>query len=357
MPIFSKIPSSRRTFILILLLFPLLGFSQIPTNGLVAWYPFTNGSNDQSNSGFTGTPVGAVQTTDRHSVPNGAYYFDGQDDVLSFGDILDTTFTGVGKQFSISFWLNQDVGTGPLGDSRILMAKYAYSGCSEAERTMYISMDGPDIGIFYTSDNSLANYRIVATTQAPLSNQGAWHHVVMNYDGTQNGNNGADRIEFYVDNVVRVDQVVNQGGSVPTELNDSQAALGLGGFLSSAGQGCGPFDYFTGSLDDVRIYNRLLSQAEVTELFNEVFVSVEDPLASLVEIFPQPAPGGKFQVQVPGEMVGAQLAIQDLTGRVVYTQGIHSEQTILDLQELTRGVYLLELKREEGLVRRKIYLQ
>ena len=82
MPIFSKIPSSRRSFLLILLLIPLMGFSQIPTNGLVAWYPFTNGSNDQSNSGFTGTPVGAIQTTDRHSVPNGAYYFDGQDDVL-----------------------------------------------------------------------------------------------------------------------------------------------------------------------------------------------------------------------------------------------------------------------------------
>src|SRR5437016_1107730 len=58
-------------------------FAQIPSNGLVAYFPLTGNANDQSGSGIIGTPLSGgypantppVLTADRNSVANSAYDF------------------------------------------------------------------------------------------------------------------------------------------------------------------------------------------------------------------------------------------------------------------------------------------
>ena len=39
--------------------------AQIPTDGLVAWYPFNGNANDESGNGNDGTVNGAILSTDR----------------------------------------------------------------------------------------------------------------------------------------------------------------------------------------------------------------------------------------------------------------------------------------------------
>ena len=56
--------------------------SYIPTEGLVAWYPFNGNANDESGNGNNGTVNGATLTTDKDGNENSAYSFDGNDDII-----------------------------------------------------------------------------------------------------------------------------------------------------------------------------------------------------------------------------------------------------------------------------------
>ena len=49
----------------------------VPTNGLVAWWPFTGNANDLSGNGNNGTVNNATLTTDRYGNSNCAYSFNG----------------------------------------------------------------------------------------------------------------------------------------------------------------------------------------------------------------------------------------------------------------------------------------
>ena len=67
------------TLILVLFVIP-LGISQdlpsnIPANGLVAYYPFNGNANDESGNGNHGTVNGAILTSDRNGDDNTAYDF------------------------------------------------------------------------------------------------------------------------------------------------------------------------------------------------------------------------------------------------------------------------------------------
>src|ERR1039458_4334352 len=79
------------------------GYSQsFLTNGLVAYYPFNGNANDASGNGFNGTVDGAVLTTNRFGVPEGAYYFDGVSAYITT-PVRSSEFT---NDFTASAWFN-----------------------------------------------------------------------------------------------------------------------------------------------------------------------------------------------------------------------------------------------------------
>ena len=82
-----------------------------------------------------------------------------------------------------------------------------------------------------------------AVSAIPSLTAGAWAHIAMTYDGT--------RQRLYINGV----EVLNraQTGSVAV----SAGALRIGGNASWAGE------FFRGLIDEVRVYNRALSAAEI----------------------------------------------------------------------------------------------
>ena len=81
-----------------------------------------------------------------------------------------------------------------------------------------------------------------------------WHHVVMVFDGTQTGNE--NRLKLYVNNV---QQSLTFSGTIPVSTPTVGANLSIGAYQTY---------YFPGSIDDVRVYNRALTAAEVLQLYN-----------------------------------------------------------------------------------------
>ena len=75
---------SKIVLLLTTLFFTAHLWAQIPTNGLVAYYPFNGNANDASGNGNNGIVNGATLTTDRLGNMNSAYTFNGLITTLKF---------------------------------------------------------------------------------------------------------------------------------------------------------------------------------------------------------------------------------------------------------------------------------
>lgn len=91
-------------------------------------------------------------------------------------------------------------------------------------------------------------------TSASTYSTGIWYHVSMTYDGAA--------LRLYVNGVL--DNTVSAAGTI--QYATSEAAEVNIGRNPAADV---PLRYLTGSLDEVRIYNRTLSVAEITALYNQ----------------------------------------------------------------------------------------
>ena len=210
--------------------------AQAPANGLVAYYPFTGNANDAAGT-LHGTVNNATLTTDRFGNANQAYAFNGTN--------ANITFTGppttVTDNWTVSFWANLatvnqtgvmvKVGfdTGIMGDGYGLMVG-PQSGINS--QLMYIG------GMFANSSGYT------------FSDANTWYHLtVLRRAGTT---------RFYV-NATQTNQTVTFSPFTPTSF-----IIGSG---SAAGSpSLGP-RYFNGSIDEVRVYSRALTDAEVQQLY------------------------------------------------------------------------------------------
>ena len=202
--------------------------------GLIAYYPFTEGSvADSSGNGNNGTNNEASPTTDRFGNENGAFEFDGVNDFINSNNNFDIS--------TISFWFKTDF----IGSNEIMGQRY---DPVEEENNWQV---------FFRENESLAInvYNPVYSTSDIINESivdSKWHHLVL-----ISGSNG---LFAYVDNVNRLqlESYTNILGSFP---NDDELMIGKAGDNGS-------WDYFNGSIDDVRIYNRPLSESEIATLFD-----------------------------------------------------------------------------------------
>jgi hypothetical protein len=76
--------------------------NNVPTNGLIGYWPFSGNANDSSGNNYNGTVNGATLTTDQNGNVNSAYSFDGVNDFIS---LASYNFFSGNSTRSISFWI------------------------------------------------------------------------------------------------------------------------------------------------------------------------------------------------------------------------------------------------------------
>jgi hypothetical protein len=204
----------------------------VPTDYLNYWnLDETTGTlaND-SAGGDTATVAGATWSS--AGKINGCLSFNGLD---NYAQVTNT----IGGDFSISFWVKttQAAGTGQWYGGRCLVDGYVAPGFND----FGTSLNGSTFA-FGTGNPDMT----IASTTA--INDGAWHQCV----ATREQDDGA--LAIYVDGSL---QATGTGG---TNLLGAATYLRFGSRQSGA-------NYFNGSLDDIRIYNRVLGSSEVTALY------------------------------------------------------------------------------------------
>ncbi len=231
-----------KNFYLLVILFttPLFLCAQLPS-GSIAKYPLDNAAGDISGNGYNGTLSSTTASTNRFSTSGAATAFVSG---IATGQLPLTLVTVLSGNFSFGYWFKTGMtanssaswyGGNAMVDAEMCGGTTDWGTALIDGGKVCFGIGNPDITI-----KSAADY-----------NNNAWHYV------TITRNMAAGIIVLYVDGV----QVATTAGTNTVALS-APTSIGLGKNPCASGA------MYTGSLDDAIAYNRVLSAAEVTNLYN-----------------------------------------------------------------------------------------
>jgi hypothetical protein len=200
--------------------------------GLVGRWKFNGNARDATPYSNNGTVHGTTLTADREGRPNSAYSFNGADQDYIYSSIGHIS----GNAYSIGMWVQ----TSNTNES--------ISGF-----TAHVPVDPTQDRNFYIDGNGKLKFRVydgdnkIVTSSLSISD-GKWHHIL----GTVKNN---DSMKLYIDGVL-------QGStSISTFYNGYPNGYFTVGIDSKKRV------YYTGKIDDARVYNRALNGAEAAALY------------------------------------------------------------------------------------------
>jgi prepilin-type N-terminal cleavage/methylation domain-containing protein len=232
-------------------------FIPSPHSGLVGYWSFDEGTGtiakDLSGYGNNGTLLDASSTNADGNTPpqwttgkvGGALSFDGVDDYVNVENPSSGVLDFGTSSFSYSMWVNFDVDGNVIGNWQLPFWKggssYGYAGYdfefSESNNRLDANIsDGSGVPAGYARASYSYNFR-----------DGTWHYIVAVVDRARN------TITLFVDAIQRGQTTISTVGSVS---NSYPLIIGSPSF---------PFD---GLVDEVRVYNRALSDSEIKVLYD-----------------------------------------------------------------------------------------
>lgn len=220
----------------------------LPADGLVGHWTLdeTSGSSIADSAGSnTGTWSDGVNNSVAEETGAGkianALTFDGAGDDVTMGDV--NAFDG-GTALTVSAWVKSSgVGT-PAGEVHFVDKSNCTGATNDGPFELYANDGVPGFAL-YKSGGSPNFYAILATTDI---RDGAWHHLVGRYNGTA--------ATIWVDGV--------QEGTVAAAsvtMSSTAHAFEVGGTCNGSNY------WWTGGIDDVRVYSRALSDTEIAALY------------------------------------------------------------------------------------------
>jgi len=208
-------------------------------NGLVAYYPFDGDAKDHSGNNNHGVVDGSVLTTDRFGKKNCAFSFDGEKSTIEATVI---NMPAIDSPQTFSWWFRID-------------SNPTYVDELGADNMIALVDSGKGIGIQFgfraPGYKSLGldtwNWGGGTLLEAKQPVVKKWHHCVYTYDGLTH--------RFYINGKEISTSSAKTQQDIPTLL--------MFGNYPSGDQ------YYEGEMDDIRIYNRNLTEDEINYLFND----------------------------------------------------------------------------------------
>ena len=231
--------------------------SYVPTTGLVGWWPFNGNANDESGNGNNGTVVGAVLTNNRFGQSNNAYSFNANYlGHYSGADYIRCINTGPlgSTSRTFSFWVKTDSASISAGNNTVLSyGKNNVGGIAQQYRIVFGGV-GCNSGIL------VHNYSGSRECQyLPLN---SWDFFTVVYDSLLGQNFTA--VKIYLNSNLLTSYCTDIIGSTMNTGNQNPLTFGRYHDLNwtpDAG-------WFKGVLDDIGVWNRALTQQEITALYN-----------------------------------------------------------------------------------------
>ncbi len=194
---------------------------------------------DSSGKNIHGIVSGAIHNSSDGFNSGGNYEFDGIDDYISINDNGEMNFTT--GSFTLSAWIKTNSSLPSNG--YIIERRDTFNAGYR-----FLVKEGDDI--IFTIENSTGDNLEIRTPDSILtSNQ--WHNVVAQRDA-------GNKLKIYVDGLLIIETTDTITGSIGQDVRNVN--IGRGGAL-------GATEFFNGSIDNVIVYNRALSENEIAALY------------------------------------------------------------------------------------------
>ncbi len=246
----------RRAAVAAALALPLAAAAQVrPADlqrGLVAAYALDGDAVD-AVSRFRASAVATRPVEDRNGVRNGALWFDGVRSAVNLGAALQPA------RFTVSAWIR------PEATDRVMAIVSKIRNLpGHYPRNLELRLDpGGRLFLHVPSGQGWE----AATGARPIA-PGRWTHVAATYDGA--------RAQLFVDGA-------RDGQPLAVRYEQSQTETWIGARPEN-GNPPGPTFFFLGAIEDVRVWDRALSDAEIATVVRAPATPAPSPM-------PAPPPG------------------------------------------------------------------
>ncbi|MBM3160574.1 MAG: T9SS type A sorting domain-containing protein [Bacteroidetes bacterium] len=378
----------------------------VPTNGLVGWWPFNGNANDESGNGNNGTTTGTF-ANDRYNSPNSAIALSGSQQLITIpgANSFDTdTFTLSFWTLANNYNIHNKIQYGVIGNSLRFSVNWSLTGLSYSPMTCAgtyaasgngTSLSGVNLNIWhhitYVVQGTTTSFYIngflidVQNSASPLT---CFSSIMNLYFG---GDIGGGIIEYYSGlfddigfwtialtsqeianlfngciasvNSQPTNQTININNIAQFVVNSSdpsatyqwQTDLGVGfQNLNSVGQYSGTTND-TLTVSNVTMSNNnqpfrcIVSSGSCSDTSNVAVLTVNNNVGinetiqdKLFSVFPNPA-RSIINVKADGKLIGSVYSIYDNTGRVVLTGKLNSENSTIELCNLSGGIYMFSV--------------
>lgn len=217
-------------------------------NGLVAWLPFSGNAKDSSGNNNNALIAGPVLTTDRLGKSNQAYYFNGTSDFMWIPYNTPMHLLG---DFSIAMWLKPDESVPTYGTNAMV---YLYGDSTIAGHDpMFMQYNVGRHNASVGSDRGDGTIANELTMPTDVSFRNVWVHVVGTWE-----------------QATKTHKIYANGRLLAT-MTFPVASLDYSStptknFVTYLGATDRKYVFYKGGMDDVRVYNRPLTDSEVAAL-------------------------------------------------------------------------------------------
>jgi hypothetical protein len=290
-------------------------------SGTVAYYPFNGNANDYSGNSNNGFVYGATPTTDRFGNSNSAYSFDGNDYI----EIPSSTSLNPVNQLSIAIWIKAT--NLPNTYTPILHKGGPYqSGFTNREYIMFIEKNGTSNCNIYAE--STGNIGRGYTNVNNVSINNTWVFYVATFDRINH------YLKLYLNGVMEAQATDNNSSFIN---NNNPLKIGAWDETNST---YAPF--YIGCLDDLRIFNKVLTEQEVLDLYNET-AGIADAEVSNIVFYPNPV---NNILNIKGLTDNSTISIYDYCGKIVLSNQIKDNK--IDVSSLSNGIYSIVIIDKKG---------
>ncbi|VXB20806.1 conserved exported hypothetical protein [Flavobacterium sp. 9AF] len=250
--------------------------AQYPTNGLVAQYGFENGNvliDGANGTNFTQTGMALIEVNNRFDMPpTSAVNLNG--DYLTRPDINFPATGSLGDYISLSFWIKT---TTDDNNTRIILDdsnRPDFSTSTWAGYYIYLQNGkiGATLGVQY---NGAFSYKSGGLLANRFISDGNWHHVVVTLSRSDSFGGCCtytliNSLSIYIDGVN-----YGSGGNSESTASGSLSLLqshdttGNITIANNRSNSLANINRYSDIIDDVLIYNRILTPAEITSIAYE----------------------------------------------------------------------------------------
>lgn len=335
----------RLAIIIAPILFTITSARAQSLTGQIAHWTFNGSCLDMTGHGHDGTPHNLVSTAGKSGMAGTAYYFSGVPDIANASYITVPYKSDINlDHFSICATIKVMGFYKGVCQGNMLLSRGKPGSPGSYELLFFDNPVDNDCSVvdttgdvFATSSGTDAPASVTDWSYTPTVIENQWYSVVATYNDTV--------YQIYVNGVLK--NTVTIATHTPVATDADSLSIGYNIYEQAAG-----FPYpFNGVIDDMMLYNRVLSASEIKD-YTSLDVKDVTPQQNILSISPNPA-HDFLKLELNKQVKNAQVKIYNQLGQEVKSTLLNGAYLQLSLNDLPSGFYLVRIQNGDEMITEK----